>query len=67
MTETTETMSVRRNPDNYEFSTAITKVEQSDLSKAARDRIARGRILLEVENRGRAKALSGQGGNSGSR
>lgn len=45
----TKTMSIRMDRDNYEFLTRITKEEESDLSKAVRDLVTRGRILLAVE------------------
>ena len=45
----TKTMSVRMDQDNYEFLSAMTMEEQSDLSKAVRDLVTRGRILLAVE------------------
>lgn len=45
----TKTMSIRMDRDNYEFLSAISREEQSDLSKAVRDLVTRGRILLAVE------------------
>jgi predicted HTH domain antitoxin len=45
----TKTMSVRMDQDNYEFLSAMTMEEQSDLSKAVRDLVTRGRILLAME------------------
>jgi predicted HTH domain antitoxin len=45
----TKTMSIRMDRDNYEFLSAMTMEEQSDLSKAVRDLVKRGRILLAVE------------------
>lgn len=45
----TKTMSIRMDRDNYEFLTTMTKEEESDLSKAVRDLVTRGRILLAVE------------------
>jgi predicted HTH domain antitoxin len=45
----TKTMSIRMDRDNYEFLTAISKKERSDLSKAVRELITRGRVLLAVE------------------
>jgi predicted HTH domain antitoxin len=44
-----KTMSIRMDRDNYEFLREITKEERSDLSKAVRDLVTRGRILLAVE------------------
>ena len=61
-----KTMSVRMDRDNYQFLHEITKEEGSDLSKAVRDMVTRGRILLAVErykkgeaSRGRAAELAG--------
>jgi predicted HTH domain antitoxin len=45
----TKTMSIRMDRDNYEFLNEITKEERSDLSKAVRDLVTRGRVLLAVE------------------
>ncbi len=45
----TKTMSIRMDRDNYEFLAEISKQERSDLSKAVRDLVTRGRILLAVE------------------
>jgi len=45
----TKTMSIRMDRDNYEFLTEITKEERTDLSKAVRDMVTRGRILFAVE------------------
>jgi predicted HTH domain antitoxin len=45
----TKTMSIRMDQDNYEFLSAMTMEERSDLSKAVRDLVTRGRILLAVE------------------
>jgi len=44
-----KTMSIRMDRDNYEFLHEIIKEERSDLSKAVRDLVTRGRILLAVE------------------
>jgi predicted HTH domain antitoxin len=45
----TKTMSIRMDRDNYEFLTRISKEDRSDLSKAVRDLVTRGRISLAVE------------------
>ncbi len=45
----TKTMSIRMDRDNYDFLAEMSKEERSDLSKAVRDLVARGRILLAVE------------------
>jgi predicted HTH domain antitoxin len=62
----TKTMSIRMDADNYEFLRRISKEEDSDFSKAVRDLVARGRILLAVEkykkgdvSLGKAAELSG--------
>lgn len=45
----TRTMSIRMDQDNYEFLSNISREEQGDLSKAVRDLVSRGRVLLAVE------------------
>jgi predicted HTH domain antitoxin len=45
----TKTMSIRMDRENYEFLTEITKQDRSDFSKAVRDLVTRGRVLLAVE------------------
>ena|ERR1700674_655754 len=45
----TKTMSIRMDRDNYEFLSRMSKEERSDLSKAVRDLVARGRVSLAVE------------------
>lgn len=45
----TKTMSIRMDRENYEFLSAISREEQSDLSKAVRDLVTRGRVLLAIE------------------
>jgi predicted HTH domain antitoxin len=56
----TKTMSIRMDRDNYEFLTQITKEEESDLSKAVRDLVTRGRILLAVEKYKKGEASLGK-------
>lgn len=56
----TKTMSIRMDRDNYEFLTAITREEQSDLSKAVRELVTRGRILLAVEKYRKGEASLGK-------
>jgi predicted HTH domain antitoxin len=46
--------------DNYEFLSEITKEERSDLSKAVRDLVTRGRILLAVERYKKGEASLGK-------
>ncbi len=45
----TKTMSIRMDQDNYEFLSKLTEEDQSDLSKAVRDLVTRGRVSLAVE------------------
>src|SRR5437764_2237067 len=62
----TKTMSIRMDRENFEFLNELTKEQRSDLSKAVRDMVTRGRILLAVErykkgdaSLGRAAELAG--------
>jgi predicted HTH domain antitoxin len=57
---TTKTMSIRMDRDNYEFLSAMTIEKQSDLSKAVRDLVTRGRILLAVEKYRKGEASLGK-------
>ena len=56
----TKTLSIRMDPENYEFLTEITKQERSDLSKAVRDLVTRGRVLLAVERYKKGDASLGK-------
>ena len=56
----TKTMSIRMDRENYEFLTKITKEERSDLSKAVRDLVNRGRVLLAVERYKKGDASLGK-------
>ena len=56
----TKTMSIRMDRDNYEFLSEITKEERTDLSKAVRDMVARGRILFGVEKYKKGEASLGR-------
>jgi predicted HTH domain antitoxin len=55
-----KTMSIRMDRDNYQFLREITKEERSDLSKAVRDLVTRGRILLAVERYKKGEASLGR-------
>jgi predicted HTH domain antitoxin len=55
-----KTMSVRMDRENYDFLHEITKEEGSDLSKAVRDMVTRGRILLAVERYKKGEASLGK-------
>jgi predicted HTH domain antitoxin len=61
-----KTMSIRMDRDNYEFLHELTREERSDLSKAVREMVTRGRLLFAVEkyksgdaSLGRAAELAG--------
>jgi predicted HTH domain antitoxin len=56
----TKTMSIRMDRGNYEFLSAISREEQSDLSKAVRDLVTRGRVLLAVEKYRKGEASLGK-------
>jgi predicted HTH domain antitoxin len=55
-----KTISICMDRDNYEFLHEITKKERSDLSKAVRDLVTRGRILLAVERYKKGEASLGR-------
>ena len=55
-----KTMSVRMDRENYDFLHEITKEEGSDLSKAVRDLVTRGRIFLAVERYRKGEASLGR-------
>jgi predicted HTH domain antitoxin len=46
--------------ENYEFLSEMSKEERSDLSKAVRDMVTRGRILLAVERYKKGEASLGR-------
>jgi len=56
----TKTMSIRMDRDNYEFLSAISREEQTDLSKAVRDLVTRGKVLLAVEKYKKGEASLGK-------
>ena len=56
----TKTMSIRMDRENYEFLRAISGEERGDLSKAVRDLVTRGRILLAVEKYRKGEASLGK-------
>jgi predicted HTH domain antitoxin len=55
-----KTMSIRMDHDNYRFLRDITKEERSDLSKAVRDLVTRGRVMLAVERYKKGDASLGK-------
>jgi predicted HTH domain antitoxin len=56
----TKTMSIRMDRENYDFLTEISKEERSDLSKAVRELVMRGRVLLAVERYKKGDASLGK-------
>jgi len=55
-----KTMSIRMDRENFEFLNELTKEQKSDLSKAVRDMVTRGRILLAVERYKKGEASLGR-------
>ena len=56
----TKTMSIRMDRENFEFLSELTKEQRSDLSKAVRDMVTRGRILFAVEQYKKGEASLGR-------
>jgi predicted HTH domain antitoxin len=56
----TKTMSIRMDRENFEFLNELTKEQKSDLSKAVRDMVTRGRVLLGVERYKKGEASLGK-------
>lgn len=46
--------------ENFDFLTRLTREEKSDLSKAVRDMVTRGRVLLAVERYKKGEASLGR-------
>ena len=55
-----KTMSIRMDRENFEFLNELTKEQRSDFSKAVRDMVSRGRILLAVERYKQGEASLGR-------
>jgi predicted HTH domain antitoxin len=55
-----KTMSIRMDRENFDFLTELTKEQRSDFSKAVRDMVTRGRILLAVERYKQGEASLGR-------
>jgi predicted HTH domain antitoxin len=53
-------MSIRMDRENFEFLSRLTKEQKSDLSKAVRDMVTRGRVLLAVERYKKGEASLGK-------
>ena len=56
----TKTMSIRMDRENFDFLNELTKEQRSDLSKAVRDMVTRGRVLLAVERYKKGEASLGR-------
>ena len=56
----TKTMSIRMDRENLEFLNELTREQKSDLSKAVRDMVTRGRVLLAVERYKKGEASLGR-------
>ena len=56
----TKTMSIRMDRENFKFLNEFTKEQRSDLSKAVRDMVTRGRVLLAVERYKKGEASLGR-------
>jgi len=56
----TKTMSIRMDRENFEFLNELTKEQRSDLSKAVREMVTRGRVLLAVERYKKGEASLGR-------
>ncbi len=55
-----KTMRIRMDRENFDFLNELTKEQRSDLSKAVRDMVTRGRILLAVERYKQGEASLGR-------
>jgi len=56
----TKTMSIRMDRENFEFLQELTKEQRSDLSKAVRDMVSRGRVLFAMERYKKGEASLGR-------
>jgi predicted HTH domain antitoxin len=56
----TKTMSIRMDRETFEFLHELTKEQRTDLSKAVRDMVTRGRIFLAVERYKKGEASLGR-------
>jgi predicted HTH domain antitoxin len=55
-----KTLSIRMDDENYKFLNSLAKDEDADLSKAVRDVVCRGRILLAIERYKKGTASLGR-------
>jgi predicted HTH domain antitoxin len=56
MAKTQKTVSIRLEADDYNFLKSLAETDREDLSKAVRDLVARGRVLLPLERYREGKA-----------
>ena len=56
----TKTMSIRMDKENYEFLNELSKAGKADLSKAVRELVHRGRLMLAVERYRKGEASLGR-------
>ena len=56
----TKTMSIRMDRENFEFLSELTREQRSDLSKAVRDMVTRGRVLFAMERYKKGEASLGR-------
>jgi predicted HTH domain antitoxin len=56
----TKTMSIRMDRENFEFLNELTKEQRSNLSKAVRDMVTRGRVLFAMERYKKGEASLGR-------
>ena len=56
----TKTMSIRMDQDSYKFLTELSKSEKGDLSKAVREVVHRGRLMLALERYRKGEASLGK-------
>jgi len=56
----TKTMSIRMDRENFEFLKELTKEQRSDLSKAVREMVTRGRVLFAMERYKKGEASLGR-------
>ena len=56
----TKTMSIRMDRENFEFLNELTREQRSDLSKAVRDMVTRGRVLFAMERYKKGEASLGR-------
>ena len=55
----TKTMSIRMDEENYDFLNRLSKEERGDMSKAVRELVNKGRLMLAVERYKEGKASLG--------